>query len=474
MTTTFGERLRSLRLEAGLSQQALASDEVSASYVSLLEAGKRTPRSEVVHHLAARLGCSTTRLLEGQPSEREQIIDLELAYARLAIEHGESADAAARLRRLLEQDPDAIPQKIRDDICVLLATAHERQGELESALTLLAPLFERALRGEPAPTHIVITDLAVQLTRVYVGVGDVGQAIDIGLRALDSAKAQRLGGTTDYYRLAATVMGAFIVRGDWATATQMCDEYLAEAVGAGEYHGQAALLWNAAVLAQHQGQLARGLGIAERAVGLLSELEGARDYARLRLAIASLLLSVDPPDSLRAGEFLRRCQADLQDMGTPTDLVRWHALMAQVLLLESDLEEAGVRARQAVELAASKRLAPSTQAEALVALSDALATRGREYLEPLLRALAQLETAAPSLTRWDAQQVRDVAERLAPVDPTAAVRAFRLAVQCAVVPDRSAPLRARVRALAASAGNAAVMPTAAADARIATNAVKVD
>jgi transcriptional regulator with XRE-family HTH domain len=452
VTTTFGERLRALRLDAGLSQQTLASDEVSASYISLLEAGKRTPRPEVIQYLATRLGCSTTRLLDGHPSEREQIIDLELAYARLAIEHGESVDAARRLRRLLDHDPDALPPRVRDDIQVLLATAHERLGELEPALALLTPLFERAATGHPStPTHVVITDVGIQLTRVYVGVGDVNQAIDVGLRALDAAKVQRLGGTTDYYRLAATVMGAFIVRGDWATAARLCDEYLAEAVRAGEYHGQAALLWNAAMLAQHQGQLTRGLGIAERAVGLLSELEGARDYARLRMAVASLLLAMDPPDVQRAGDFLQRCQADLHDMGSPADLELWHALMTQVSLLAGDLDEAGVRARQAVELATTKALPASTQAQALVALSDALAAHGRDHGEPLQRALTELEAAAATLTRWDAQQVREVAERLASVDPPAAVRAFRLAVQCAVVPDRSAALRARVQALGAGA-----------------------
>src|SRR5664279_5261949 len=118
--TTFGERLRTLRREAGLSQGDLAGEGLSASYISLLEAGKRSPSSEVLQQLATQLRCSTTLLLEGKPSERDQRIELEIAYARLAVEHGESADARVRLERLLVED--GIPVPIRDEMSFLLGT----------------------------------------------------------------------------------------------------------------------------------------------------------------------------------------------------------------------------------------------------------------------------------------------------------------------------------------------------------------
>src|SRR3954462_16025239 len=102
--STFGERLKQLRLSSGLSQGQLAGSDLSASYISLLESGKRTPSSEVVNLLAARLGCSNTRLVEGRPSDRDRLTALELAYAKLAIEHGESSDAKNRLERLLTDD----------------------------------------------------------------------------------------------------------------------------------------------------------------------------------------------------------------------------------------------------------------------------------------------------------------------------------------------------------------------------------
>ena len=56
--TEFGERLRQLRRAAGLSQTQLAGEDLSPSYVSLLETGKRQPSPDVVQTLALRLGCS--------------------------------------------------------------------------------------------------------------------------------------------------------------------------------------------------------------------------------------------------------------------------------------------------------------------------------------------------------------------------------------------------------------------------------
>ena len=48
MTGSIGDRLRQLRVERGLSQADLARDIVSASYVSLIKAGKRLPEDGLV------------------------------------------------------------------------------------------------------------------------------------------------------------------------------------------------------------------------------------------------------------------------------------------------------------------------------------------------------------------------------------------------------------------------------------------
>ena len=53
---TFGERLRQLRVNAGLTQPELARDITSVSHISLIESNKRQPSEEIVTKLANRLG----------------------------------------------------------------------------------------------------------------------------------------------------------------------------------------------------------------------------------------------------------------------------------------------------------------------------------------------------------------------------------------------------------------------------------
>lgn len=59
-----GERIRAVRKEKGLSQEALAHElDLHRTYVGALERGERNPSLQVVSRLAAQLGVSTDYLL---------------------------------------------------------------------------------------------------------------------------------------------------------------------------------------------------------------------------------------------------------------------------------------------------------------------------------------------------------------------------------------------------------------------------
>ena len=442
--STFGERLRAARIAAGVSQSALSGEGVSASYVSLLEAGKRTPRPEIVQQLAGRLGCSVSELLDDEASDRAARIELEVAFARLAVEHGEPAEARDRLERVLTEDE--LPTRLRDEIQFRLSVAYERAGDLAAAVRAVTPLFERACRPEaPSPTHLVVTVVGMHLVGCYIDSGDLNQAIVLGERALDCARAQALAGTTQFYRLGATVMSAYLERGDWTHAALSAESLLSEATRQQSAVGQASIYWNAAMLAERQGRLATALGLAERALAHLSEQENTRDYARVRLALAAILLTADPPDVARAADLLERCAGDLEDLGSPIDQGGWHIATAQVHLHRGDLPEAEARARQAVRL--RSRSAPSAdRAVALMTLRDVLAARGQDAGDLLEQAFDALAGATP--TRWTALDWRALAERLVEAgNDTLAVRAFRSALDGAGVRDRTAALRHQVRVL---------------------------
>src|ERR671930_2182427 len=60
-----GERLRQLRVAAGLTQTELAGDRFSKEYVSQIERGKTRPTPETIQWLAERLGGGAGLLANG-------------------------------------------------------------------------------------------------------------------------------------------------------------------------------------------------------------------------------------------------------------------------------------------------------------------------------------------------------------------------------------------------------------------------
>src|SRR6476646_8996341 len=64
-----GERLRQLRVAAGLTQSDLAGERFSKEYVSQIERGKTRPTRETIEWLAARLGVDASFLASGVSSD---------------------------------------------------------------------------------------------------------------------------------------------------------------------------------------------------------------------------------------------------------------------------------------------------------------------------------------------------------------------------------------------------------------------
>lgn len=96
----FGQRLKEIRQRRGLSQAELGGHNYSASYVSLLESGRRSPTDEIVEFLATQLQVDAadlngaSELKRARDSGAQQIAVLQL-NARTAWEHGEHAQAWA-------------------------------------------------------------------------------------------------------------------------------------------------------------------------------------------------------------------------------------------------------------------------------------------------------------------------------------------------------------------------------------------
>jgi tetratricopeptide (TPR) repeat protein len=247
--------------------------------------------------------------------------------------------------------------------------------------------------------------------------------------------------------LAATVMEAYGDLGDDAHATAWARQLIEAAETAGSRGGQAALYWNAALLAERDGRLDDALEYSRKAIAHLGELGDSRDLARLKVDSASVLLTADPPFIDEARDILERARADLRRAGSELDLVAWEYIRSMVALLDGDPAAAEALARSAVERlpddATSVHLSLGHQA-----LGDALAAQGRHGEAKEHYDLAADLRIAGMPGRGAALQWRDLAERLlASGDTTSALTAFRRALDAAGVRDRT---RAVLAAIAGS------------------------
>lgn len=329
-------RLRQRRLSLGLSQSELAGADLSASYVSLLEAGKRTPTPEVLVALADRLQSTVGYLLEGiDPNEREKA-RLTLEYAELAIRNGEAADALSELTSVMSENV-GLDSELRWRARRLRARALEVVGRLEDALTELERL---RLEASSTGRYTDELQLAVDLVRCYQEVGDVNLAIDIGRSTAERLSALNLVGSDEHARLVSALIGAYYERGDNTRAAMLAKQAIEQIEASGSNQARAAIYWNASLTTEATGDVAGALVLAERAVALLSELDETRSLGRLRTAFGWLLLRLSPPDLERAFQELRIARQALLDTGSKVDLAYCATEMARCELMSGHSEEA--------------------------------------------------------------------------------------------------------------------------------------
>lgn len=310
------QRLREARLRAGLSQGELAGAELSASYVSLLESGRRNASPATLEVLAARLGCTADYLAHGKDAGQADRLRLALSYAGLALHNGEPGDALTQLAAMTESHPDLADEDVLQ-VRRLRAQALEGLGKLEEALREIEDLRREAEEARRYDEHLRLT---VDAVRCYQEVGDVAYALDVGEAALATVHRWGLAGTETHAELASTVLGAYYERGDLVRAQRMATEVLGVLGESGSATARAAVYWNASLLAEQRDDLPAALMLAERALAVYAEGDDVRALARLRVAYGWLLLRCMPARPEDARRELTVSRAALVDVGSEVDL----------------------------------------------------------------------------------------------------------------------------------------------------------
>ncbi|WP_459799733.1 helix-turn-helix domain-containing protein [Herbidospora sp. RD11066] len=301
-----GQRIKTIRRQRGLSQAQLAHPELSDSYVSLIESGKRTPTPAVLELLAQKLDCSLTYLVNGVTAEQMEEIEVGLRFARLALENGEAQEARRRYTELLTDTSLTGLAQLRQEAEYGCALATEACGDRAEAIRLLKGLRADTERPMSVEWQVAV---AVALCRCHRDEGELGEAVRVGEALLGGTS--RPAWTDALIELGSTLLSVYRTRGDLLRARHFASELLSAAELLGTPRAIVAASWNAAFVAQETGRGEEGMSLLERAMAIQSENGDHRNLARLRVAYATMIVRTRVNDVEAARDLLVRAQREL-------------------------------------------------------------------------------------------------------------------------------------------------------------------
>lgn len=446
----FAQRLRRLRAAKGLTQRQLAGEGLSVSYVSLLEAGRRTPTDETVKVLAERLGCTTAELLGEKDSLITRPAALNVRFAQLALEAGNLDQAREHLDAALA-GPDLDPLA-RTEARIAQARLLEADGRLREAATAYEQLVQDAL---DSPRYLASLDVVIRWCRCLYELGELGRVVEVGTGAMRELDRMAAWQSDVAVQLLATVAAAHFELGEVQQAERLLREGFARAEQMQSPKARAAVLWNASHLASEDGRHREALELAEEALAYFRQAGDRRSVARLLSQYGYLLLRQDPPRLAEATGTLEESLAILREAGfgyergyVLTELSRASLLRGEVMRAVNEAERAVVEL--GTEAVLERARAETAFAAALFASGDR--ERAAEVFDRAANTLGQLKASRHAARAW--VELGNLLDETG--DAAGAVRAFRHATDSMHLssPPAAQPRAAAERSTELAAGNA--------------------
>ncbi|MFI9590607.1 helix-turn-helix domain-containing protein [Nonomuraea sp. NPDC052265] len=424
MTTTdlVGLRIKTVRRQRGLSQAQLAHPELSDSYVSLIESGKRTPTPAVLELLAQKLDCSLSYLINGVTAEQMEDIELALGYARLALENGEVSEARTRFTELLANNNLTGLTGLRQDTEFGLALATQASGDLDGAIAILLRLREEEL---PPDRRV---EIAIHLCRAYRESERLTEAVEVGEQVLSTA---RPAWNDLLVELGGSLLAAYMERGDLLRARQFAAELLNAADALGTPRSLVAANWMASNTAASTGHAEESVSFAERAMAVQLEHGQPRSVALMRVALIQRRFKAWPNEAVAARDALRHAFVEHEQTSTSTiDRARVLVELALAEAMTGELDEAAEHAKTGKNMLPQSGSALGAEADLLLGrIYGAVGRTGeaRRHVASVHGWLAPLPDSRRSAATWYA--TAETMEKLG--DSDGAVDAYQRALACA-------------------------------------------
>src|SRR5438132_459980 len=336
---TLGERVRSARRDAGLSQAQLAGDELTKGFISQIESGLVRPSIRSLQHIASKLGRSLDYFIADEPLAATKRVTFHRLAAEAAVERLDWSVAQAESTAGLSV---ATEPTERAAFLRLLASAALNQGRREEAFDRVTEglaLLDVAKQPLDVARLLYVRGLAygdagqlVASTEAFETVRDIVERYEILDPRLRARVAVALG--TTYRRLGRTTKAIASYETALATASRANELKLA----AQGFMGIAVSHFDAGDLDAAIGSYERALELFERVADTSFELHVRQSLASIHFQQGHVAQARDLADRT----IVRAAEVGDDHWGAVAQVVR-----ARVLLSDGDAAEAKRLARQA-------------------------------------------------------------------------------------------------------------------------------
>ena len=421
-----GERVRQLRVAAGLTQTDLAGDRFSKEYVSQIERGKTRPTRETIEWLAVKLGVDAGFLEKGVSADERSRVEAMLSRA-------EALTSA-------QQFPEAIEELENSRTAVLATGAPELEyraltaeawarmegGEVKPALQLLERC--RTIADNPGFSDVDRAQVLFRMGVCRYHLSSMASAIGLFSEALGLAEGSQL--PCDLLR--SDILGwrsrCYRRQRDYEAALEDVERALELASALDDHRTMANVYFQASMVAERMGHWVLARSYAERSKAYYEQLNDERNVGRLLNNLGALNFQLGKPD--KAVEDLKSAYRVLLDQGSEAEAGNVVSSLAHVHLMTGQVESAEKEARHALELLGDREDFLFDIAPTQLVLGRSLMEQGRldeaqEMLRTAEASAEQLESISHRAAAWMAQG--DLAGRRG--EDTTAARLYRKAAE---------------------------------------------
>jgi tetratricopeptide (TPR) repeat protein len=419
-----GERLRQLRVTAGMTQTDLAGDRFSKEYVSQIERGKTRPTRETIDWLAQRLGVDPGFLANGVSADERGRVDAALTRAGALLEARRNDEAleefeSIRAAVLATGMPELEARALSGEATVLM-----RAGEVREAIALLERA--RALSEGTSFSDVERADVLFRLGVARYKLNSIQTSIALFDEALKVAERSEIPSDQLRSNILAWRSRCYRRRRDLEAAREDVERALELAEGLNDKRTAADVYFQASIIADREGHWVLARSYAERAKAAYEELSDRGNLGRLLNNLGGINFLLGHPEE--AVDFLKDAVGIALEVGNDAEAAHAVNGIAQVHLRTGDVKRAEEQARYALELLGDRVDEIAEIGNAQLVLGRALLEQGRldaaeEALQAGERAYDQLSSGSHRASAWVAQG--DLAARRG--DDRAAARLYRQA-----------------------------------------------